>query len=785
MADLLPQYEMHAVIGVGGMGAVYKGRQAALDRWVAIKLLPVSAAQNAEDAQRFIKEARSMARLVHPHIVAVFDFGQTRDGHLYLVMEYVEGSDLHRRTRAREVTTERARQVIFQICDALQFAHDRGVIHRDIKPANILITDQWQAKLADFGLARELSGIPNSDEPEYGTPDYTAPERLIVGAVVDHRADIYALGVVMHEMLTGKTPHALGTEAGKGLPQEFATVVSRCLLPNPDRRFQRAAEIKTALLEALAEKRRQESAPESPVPAPEVTRPPQRAPALESVKQALGPVLWGLASVILVVGLGWLVVLNRLRQQEDVGGASPQNTTVGAGTLAVFAPPLAEESEKPAVPAPPPATTPTPIPAPPPAMVAKTPPKEIEEPMVALPTVPLDQPYQVDDGEPGEIARLKGHKDSVYSIKLMRDQRRIVSGSSDGTVRIWDVMTRSELLRLDPGVGAVSRLVLNADESLALVSSVTTDRLALLDLTSGKVTASVAMPNDRLYPVTFAPDGRTVLAGTTATAGPTLFRWDPATDAAPEPVTGVESWIHELIALPGEPKGRVFLSCSLPMEADSKIKGRRGATLILDTNTGAVTPFTGPMGGTRMSFSKDGTRMLLLGSSMTILSLPDLKVAHSIPIPTGTIRPYTIAFAGDNRVASVWGDETLRLFDVATGQEVYQGAINHRAADLAVSQDGRWAVISSSRLTKDAPREGDFDLILWRLPKPTKPLSDQAVETLARQQMDDLPKNDPELAKLRDALPKTIKLPPPVDKTAQLLTLNAQYIAALRRTAQS
>ena len=140
LAALLPQYEMHEVIGVGGMGAVYKGRQTALDRWVAIKVLPAVASQNLEDTQRFIKEARAMARLVHPHIVAVFDFGQTYAGHLYLVMEYVEGSDLHRRTRAQEVTPQRAREVIAQLCDALQFAHDHGVAHRDIKPANILIT---------------------------------------------------------------------------------------------------------------------------------------------------------------------------------------------------------------------------------------------------------------------------------------------------------------------------------------------------------------------------------------------------------------------------------------------------------------------------------------------------------------------------------------------------------------------------------------------------------------------------------------------------------------------
>ncbi len=145
MTALLPQYEFHDILGVGGMGAVYLARQAALDRWVAIKLLPVSAAQNEEDARRFITEARSMARLTHAHIAAVYDFGQTAQGHLYLVMEHVNGLDLHRLIQRDEVTPARIRSLVPQLCDALAYAHGHNVIHRDIKPANILITEDWQA----------------------------------------------------------------------------------------------------------------------------------------------------------------------------------------------------------------------------------------------------------------------------------------------------------------------------------------------------------------------------------------------------------------------------------------------------------------------------------------------------------------------------------------------------------------------------------------------------------------------------------------------------------------
>ncbi|MBB5037334.1 serine/threonine-protein kinase [Prosthecobacter dejongeii] len=310
LGQLLPQYEMHQVIGIGGMGAVYLARQPHLDRWVALKVLPASAAQNPEDSERFNTEARAMARLAHPHIVAVFDFGQTAAGHLYLAMEYVEGADLHWRTRAGEITPERARAVIAQLCEALQYAHEHGVIHRDIKPANILITPDWQVKVVDFGLARDLTLQPSVDVSEYGTPDYTAPERFIAGAPVDHRADVYSLGVVIHEILTGKTPRAAGASAGLGLPDGFAGVLSKCLMHDPARRYQKASDVRAALLAAAATA--QKKAAIAPVNPPTAgprryPAPMQTAPTPVADSAWLGTLGWALACVVALGGLGWLV----------------------------------------------------------------------------------------------------------------------------------------------------------------------------------------------------------------------------------------------------------------------------------------------------------------------------------------------------------------------------------------------------------------------------------------------------------------------------------------------
>jgi serine/threonine protein kinase len=248
LALLLPQYEMQKVIGVGGMGAIYKARHRGLGRDVAIKVLPQEASDRPEEIERFIKEARAMAKLKHPNIATVFDFGQTVQRHLYLVMEFVDGLDLHRRIRFRELDQEKIGSIVNQLCDALQFAHAQGVVHRDIKPANILISTDWRVKVVDFGLARELTVQTSDGEVEYGTPDYTSPERLIIGASVDHRADIFALGVLIHEMFTGRTTAAALPDDRELLPPGVSRIITRCVAHDPEQRYASVHEVKFALL---------------------------------------------------------------------------------------------------------------------------------------------------------------------------------------------------------------------------------------------------------------------------------------------------------------------------------------------------------------------------------------------------------------------------------------------------------------------------------------------------------------------------------------------------------
>ena len=207
LAERFPELEILEPIGYGGMGCVYKARQKHLDRIVALKILPAELSQDPAFAERFAREARMLAKLSHPNIVTIHDFGQAQE-FSYLVMEYVDGMNLREVLRTGGLEPEQSLAVLSALAGALDYAHGEGVVHRDIKPENILFDRRGHVKLADFGLAK--LAYPSAVNPTltltrqaFGTPHYMAPEQWESPQEVDHRADIYALGVVGYEMLTG------------------------------------------------------------------------------------------------------------------------------------------------------------------------------------------------------------------------------------------------------------------------------------------------------------------------------------------------------------------------------------------------------------------------------------------------------------------------------------------------------------------------------------------------------------------------------------------------------
>jgi tRNA A-37 threonylcarbamoyl transferase component Bud32 len=246
-----PQLEILELLGQGGMGVVYKARQRRLNRLVALKILPPSVGEQPAFAERFSREAQALARLNHWNIVQVHDFGET-DEFFYFIMEFVDGVNLRALIRDGKLKPEEALAIIPQICEALQFAHDEGIVHRDIKPENILIDKRGRLKIADFGLAKLLSRAPEDlsltgTGQLMGTFGYMAPEQLQEAHAVDHRADIYSLGVVFYEMLTGQLPIGKFDPPSKKVQVDVRLddVVLHALESEPDRRYQHASEVKT------------------------------------------------------------------------------------------------------------------------------------------------------------------------------------------------------------------------------------------------------------------------------------------------------------------------------------------------------------------------------------------------------------------------------------------------------------------------------------------------------------------------------------------------------------
>ncbi len=361
MSDLIGksigQYQIVEKIGVGGMATVFKAYQASINRHVAVKILPTQFAYDPNFVKRFAQEAKAIAALEHPYIVPVYDFG-TQEGLTYMVMRYVEGGTLAD-LMSKPMSNERIVEITGNVARALDYAHQRGVVHRDIKPSNILIDKQGEVLLTDFGIAKMMEDSEGGTRLTgtgsiLGTPEYMSPEQA-EGVSVDRRSDIYSLGVVLYELLTGQPPYQAQTPLAVVLkhvreplapphtikvdvPEPLERIVLKAMAKNREQRYQTASEMEHALKSALREIESGAVTTALPVSRTQaVSKSTATAPPAQPAPRKMGAVwIIGLmvAALLCVGGLGLLGVL------FASGGSATATATPeisGAATVDLFA----------------------------------------------------------------------------------------------------------------------------------------------------------------------------------------------------------------------------------------------------------------------------------------------------------------------------------------------------------------------------------------------------------------------------------------------------------------
>ena len=450
----LPHFQIGAELGRGGMAIVYQAVQINLDRQVAIKVLS-NAIGDTEDhlefIERFKMEARAMANLDHPSIISVYDFGETSDGQLYIIMEFIDGMDIHNFLQGHggKLNREQAVTITCHVLDGLVYAHEHGIIHRDIKPANILINSEGRVKIADFGLAESIlpgdAGSAQESGAAMGTPDYLAPELFYKGAIPDPRTDVFSAGVMLYEMLTGNVPgdpYRPVSQFQSKLDTRFDNVIGKAIQADPDNRFASAKEFRIALNRLLS----------SPLPVlkrgPRHRPVPSKSPAGHPLpvqrKSSKAP----LFVTLLVVAVTVAGVLVYLRWSRDKPRNSPEVavTTPPVADLPETVEPEPPKKEGPSLPEEP---EPSPLEPEPPAPETEDPPEETDAPDTHLLAIPglqghLETYLEIRDKQLRELA-------DKYNRGLDSRIEKYSASGDAGLVAVFNAeRTRvSEMIELD------------------------------------------------------------------------------------------------------------------------------------------------------------------------------------------------------------------------------------------------------------------------------------------------------------------------------------------------
>jgi WD40 repeat protein/serine/threonine protein kinase len=728
---VVPGYEIVRELGRGGMGVVYEARQVGLNRTVALKMILAGGHASAADIDRFRTEREAVARLLHPNIVQVYETG-AHAGLPYFSLEFCPGGSLDRKLNGTPWEPMPAAKLIETLARAIQHAHEHGIVHRDLKPGNVLLAADGTPKVTDFGLAKRLdsaAGLTRSGAI-LGTPSYMAPEQAGTGEAVGPRADVYALGAILYQLLTGRPPFKATTDLDTILqvveqepvpptrlnsktPRDLETIVLKCLAKEPAERYPSA----TGLAEDLRRFREGE---------PILARP--AGPLERTIKWTTRrPTLAGLLAVSVLaiaslsIGGVWFTVKlhherNVIQTERDVAQTERDNAQ-REKTEAERQRNLADEREREARS----------------SLYAS----QLTLAQVAWRDGDVGRLREILDGQrpqPGrddlrgfewyylwhlchrDLFTLRGHAGVVTRVAFSPDGKRIMSASREGssiygTIKLWDVSTRQEVRTLRGPTGEIFTLALSPDgkwlacpikESKEATSDGRTffqivGTVRVWDTMTGQEVHNLQGHTKEVVAVAYSPDGKHIIS---LGADGTLRTWDAA--------TGRETQSLKLKGL-----DRVFALGNAFSPDVSRVAVGLGSgqktVKVWDTRTGEMV-FNGeghsaPVGS--VAFSPDGDR-LASGSGVEVLGINgevivwNLTTANALCTLKGHKgEVFGMAFAPDgNRLASSSKDGMVKVWDVRAGQELFTlKGHTGPVMDTQFSVDGRYLASSSADKT--------------------------------------------------------------------------------------
>ena len=408
---LAGKYRVERVLGVGGMGVVVAATHLALDQRVALKFMLPEVLSNPDHVSRFLREARSVVRLKSEHVARVLDVGTLDNGAPYIVMEYLDGIDLGGYFVQRgPMTANEAADLILQACEAIAEAHALGIVHRDLKPANLFLTHGADGnalvKVLDFGIAKATTGELQLTRTQsvMGSPGYMSPEQMRSSRTTDARSDIWSIGVILYQMVTGTVPFDAETFTelvvrvttepptplpANRLPPAFAAAINRCLEKDPNRRYQHIGELALALAPFASPRIAPIVEKITGILRPSLQLIPSTGPhAKTTLGHSTGSgkrgqrtlIITGVAAVVLTAA--GVIAIVAMKQQETAAPNPVEESPAAAKPAPTPPPPAVVPAPQPE-PAPSPAVAPAPQPEPPPAPVAATPPEPAKPPVAA------------------------------------------------------------------------------------------------------------------------------------------------------------------------------------------------------------------------------------------------------------------------------------------------------------------------------------------------------------------------------------------------------------------